>query len=71
MENFKGWKTLIVSLTQVVLGVMAFAGYATPEGLDVELSNEISNIIGSILTVSGLVHGYLRTITNTPVGKAE
>lgn len=62
MKKLKGWKTLLLAVAVAVIGAIDAFNWADiiPD-----------NIEGFILPLIAIVFGYLRTLTNTAIGKSE
>jgi hypothetical protein len=58
----KGWKTILLAVAVSVIGSLEAFNWADviPD-----------NIEPFVIPVIGVLFGYLRTITNTPVGKKD
>jgi len=69
MTNLAGWRTMAWSLFLVVAGaVLTYVSSITPAGLSGLLPSWLAPYSPMIISIIGLVTGYLRTITSTPVG---
>jgi len=69
MTNLAGWRTMAWSLFLVVLGaVLTYVSSITPDGLAALLPAKLAPFSPMLISIIGLVTGYLRTITTTPVG---
>ncbi|MEJ0012349.1 MAG: hypothetical protein WDM94_06900 [Bauldia sp.] len=55
----KGWRTLVVSLTLAIVGVLQTADWATIVG---------PGAVGPVMLGIGAVVAVLRTFTDTPIG---
>ncbi len=62
MKNLKGWRTLGLSVAVAVIGAIEAFQWADIIPDKVE---------GFILPIIAMLFGYLRTITNTAVGKKD
>jgi len=58
----KGWKTILLAIAVAVIGALDAFNWADiiPDNLE-----------PFIIPIIGVLFGYLRTITNTPVGKSD
>lgn len=71
IQNIKGWRTIILHSTQLVLGLLTYAGVTVPDGMDVEVASAIETIVGLGFMVYGALGIGARVVTTTPVGKKE
>lgn len=62
----KGYRTLVVSAVQLVVGLLAAFGYVLPEGTEQALAENINVAIGAVLVITGIVQAVMRLMTDTP-----
>lgn len=69
--NLTGYKTVIVAIVTLLIGLATAAGYTIPDGSRDWIVTQVDLVIGGVTALYSLVMFALRIVTYTPVGVAS
>lgn len=67
MDKMAGYRTIVVVVVQVLVGLLTLLGVTTTPEVQATIVENLNLVLGGAMTLSGIVFGVLRVVTDRPV----